>query len=336
MKLTDGSAILFSRCHLALLLCMKYFLANKCFVFFMFFSVFCIPTIQAACTQENDDCAPVSQWQFSVGLGVGALSNPLHGGKDIPLLIVPRISYYGKNIFFENNTLGYSFYENDSFTISVITQLNRDAAFFKRWHPSNIFVDTFLASREEELMIGKDDNYYSPDRKQPAKGVDDFITERNVRVRQQDIKKRKISLDGGLQFNWFLNNKSQLQGKILHNINSVYQGVNAQFAYLHKLKIQWLPNTLLHLTLGSNWFSREHVNYYYGVNSNDKVPSYAYYQGGSSFNPFVKLSSRYQLNKRWQFAVSYKQEWLGKAIHQSPLVAEKKLETLFIGAVYAF
>lgn len=312
---------------------MKYSLTNNSLVFIVISAllyVFFIPQAQANCTEENDDCAPISQWQFSVGLGVGALSNPLHGGKDIPLVVVPSIRYYGEHVFFENNTLGYSFYENENFTISTITQLNRDAAFFKRWHPSNIFVDTFLVNSTGDFFIREDDI------NTPSDDVDNFITERHVRVRQQDITKRKVSIDGGLQFNWFLNNKSQLQGKILHDINSVYQGTNAQITYLRKLTSEWLPNTLLHLTLGANWFSRKHVNYYYGVDSADKVPSYAYYQAGSSINPFVKLSSRYQINKHWQFAVSYKREWLGKAIHQSPLITENNLQTLFIGAVYAF
>lgn len=322
---------------------MKCYLTNNSLLFIVLlalFSVLCISQAQANCAEESDDCAPISQWQFSVGLGIGALSNPLHGGKDIPLVIVPSIRYYGEQVFFENNTLGYSFYEDENFTVSAITQLNRDATFFKRWHPSNIFVDTFLVSVEtSDFVIREEGDSNSPDEvddEQPVDEVDSFVTERHIRVRQQDIKNRKISLDGGLQFNWFLNNKSQLQGKILHDINSVYQGTNAQVAYLRKLKSEWLPNTLLHFTVGANWFSRNHVNYYYGVNSADKVPSYAYYQAGSSFNPFVKLSSRYRINKRWQFAVSYKREWLGKAIHQSPLVAEKQLETLFIGAVYAF
>lgn len=307
---------------------MKCSLSNNTllFTFTVFLALFCIlftSNSKASCEHESDDCAPVSEWQFSVGLGVGAVSNPLHGGKDIPLVVVPSLRYYGEHVFFENNTLGYSFYENELFNFSVIAQLNRDAAYFKRWHPTNIFIDTLTSGFQADFIAA------SPE-------ADNNILERDVRIRQQDIKKRKVALDGGLQFNWFINKKSQLQGKILHDVNNVYQGSNAQIAYLRKLKIEWLPNTLLHLTLGVNWLSGAHVNYYYGLDNQDKIPSYAYYQADSSINPFIKLSSRYRINSRWLFAVSYKREWLGKAIYQSPVVAEKRLESLFIGAVYEF
>lgn len=295
----------------------------KFFIRFLFFLLL-HPIAYASCDASQDDCAPVSEWQFSLGLGVGAISNPLHDGKNIPLVIIPRISYYGERVFFENNTLGYSLYETQAITVSTITQLNSHSSFFKRWHPNNIFVDTFAFNFAEQAPV-QDDQI-----------EDKLLSERDVRIRPEDVRHRRIAIDAGLQLNWFLSASNQLQVKWLHDVNDVYQGSNMQAAYLTKYMPAWLPDTLFHFTLGLNWLSAAHVNYYYGISDVDNVPSYSYYQAKSSVNPYVKFSARYRINSDWQLGLSYKKEWLDKHIYRSPLVAEQVVETLFLGAVYAF
>ena len=48
---------------------------------------------------------------MSVSLGIGSRSNPVMGESDIPLVVIPQISYYGKRFFLENLDLGVTLYE---------------------------------------------------------------------------------------------------------------------------------------------------------------------------------------------------------------------------------
>src|SRR3954471_2140080 len=56
---------------------------------------------EALCSAPSPECAVVGQWEISASLGVGQRSNPVEGKSDIPLVVVPHISWYGKRFFLE-------------------------------------------------------------------------------------------------------------------------------------------------------------------------------------------------------------------------------------------
>ena len=89
--------------------------------------------VKAQCSVTNENCVSIDEWQFSLALGVGVISNPLHEGKNVPLVIIPSFSFYGNNWFFDKNTLGYSFYQSSSLVISGISQPNRENTFFMKF-----------------------------------------------------------------------------------------------------------------------------------------------------------------------------------------------------------
>src|SRR5882757_7738292 len=64
------------------------------------------------CATESNDCAAVGHWNLSVGLGLGSRTNPVLGASDIPLVVVPKLSYYGKRFFLDNLDIGVALYEN--------------------------------------------------------------------------------------------------------------------------------------------------------------------------------------------------------------------------------
>ena len=151
---------------------------------FVFFS----PLTFAQCVESDDQCAPVNQWEFTLAVGAGILTNPLHGGSNIPLVLIPKISYYGEKIFFENNALGYSFYETNNYSISAIGLINRENTFFSRWHPSNVFVPLDTSSTISTPDSGESINQ------------DTTI----AKIDLNDIAERKWALDTGIQANWFI------------------------------------------------------------------------------------------------------------------------------------
>jgi len=274
--------------------------------------------LYAQCNVENEECIAIDEWQFSLALGAGVITNPLHGGKNIPLILIPNFSYYGENFFIENSVLGYSFIEESHIAVSLISQVNRENAFFSRWHPSNIFVTERFNS---------------------AIGVSPPPSEDNgeeIEISLDDIEKRAWAIDGGLQINWFVTNKTDVKAQVLHDINSVYNGFNAQIEINHFLHFQQVDQAIVKLTLGGNWQSSEQVNYYYGIDTQDDSSGSALYQTTSSFSPYIKLFGHYQLTQQWAVRVNLSREFLSSSLTNSPLVSEDTLDTFFVGVTYVF
>ena len=104
---------------------------------------------------------------------------------------MPNFSYYGEQVFIDNNALGFTFYESDAVSFSAVSQINRENSFFQRWHPDNIFVNTLSNSIVSEAQF---------DEAVQDKGG----TEANIiEVELSQVQERKWALDAGLQVNWF-------------------------------------------------------------------------------------------------------------------------------------
>src|ERR1700676_3344055 len=95
------------------------------------------------CRGPSTDCVAVGGWNFSVGLGVGARTNPLVGSKTIPLVVVPQFSYYGKRLFIDDLDLGFTLADNDGITLNLVASPGYDRVFFYRSDLQNVFVSGF-------------------------------------------------------------------------------------------------------------------------------------------------------------------------------------------------
>jgi len=271
------------------------------------------------CEQINDNCAAVGEWKFSLAVGAGVYTNPLHGGGDIPLVLIPQISYYGEKIFFENNTLGYSFFENNQLTISAITQLNHEKAYFTRWHPQNILIESVS----------------SGDVITPSEG-DPVDEDKYVEIDIKDVSNRRWAIDAGIQFNWFINQTTDLQVQILHDVNNVYNGFNGQIELTRLMKIKQLPNTVMSFSVGTNVKSKNLVDYYYGISPTTDTPVDSDYQGKLSLTPYFRLVLAHQLSERWRAKLNLKRIYLDDAMTNSPLVKDDYINTIFAGVSYDF
>src|SRR5258708_16635651 len=104
-----------------------------------------VAQVQAAtsdddCKDTSDDCVAVGKWNFSVALGAGVRSNPLATGKNIPLVVIPQFSYYGKRFFINDLDLGFTLAENTTNTFSLVASPGYDRVFFYRSDLQNIFI----------------------------------------------------------------------------------------------------------------------------------------------------------------------------------------------------
>jgi len=264
-------------------------------------------------TKQTENHIATDKLHFSIALGAGVKTNPLVGGNNIPLFIVPSLRFYGEKFYFDNGDLGYSFIQNKQLTLSAVSRINSENAYFSRWHPKNIFV--FSSS-----SVSIDGN--SPE------------TPKEINI--NDIHDRQWAIDAGLQLNWFITSVSQVKVQLLHDINDVYNGLNGSVEYFRQFSPISSSPINVQIKIGFDWFSQSMVNYYYGINNKDKVNPTLHYQSGSALNPYIKLHANYPLSKQWKFfsAVSYK--ILATNIKDSPIVEEKNNITAFIGASYVF
>jgi len=278
----------------------------------LLFSQFCI----AECEQVSDSCAAIGEWRFSLSVGAGVYTNPLHGGDNIPLVLIPKISYYGEKIFFENNTLGYTLFENDHLVVSAVTQPNKEKAYFTRWHPQNIFIESFSSGITIDAGAIEEDQ--------------------RLEINIKDVERRRWAIDAGIQVNWFIDQTTDIQLKILHDVNNVYDGFNSQFQLTRMLSFKQLPDTALSISLGANINSKSLVDYFYGISQKNYLNEEQIYRGKLSINPYFRFVLMHQISTRWSANLHLKRLFLDKNTFNSPLVKNIHVNTIFAGLTYDF
>lgn len=257
------------------------------------------------------DTVEIGSWHLGVAVGLGAKSNPLQGGDDIPLLVLPDIHYYGEHWFMDNFTLGYSFYQREHLVMSLITAPNAEKAYFGFWHPTNLVSFTEIAAGDSQL------------------GLESGDTSRRVGI--DDIPHRHFAWDGGLQANLFTQ-MGNIEFQLLTDVSGVYRGEHAKLQWTNVIRQgdwQWRP------TLGVSWQSRSLVDYYYGLQAKTNNAGRTY-RGRSGWSPFVALSVSKPINDRWLGQFNIKFQDLDSGMTDSPLVRKDHTLSVFVGAAYQF
>ena len=105
------------------------------------------------CDADSQDCVVGGKWTVSLALGAGVRSNPLVHGQDLPLVVVPQISYYGKRFYIDNLDVGFTAFDSGTNTLSLIASPGYDRIFFYRSDLQNIFVTLGGASPPTRAAI---------------------------------------------------------------------------------------------------------------------------------------------------------------------------------------
>lgn len=267
-------------------------------------------------------CESTDQFHFSLAMGAGFRSNPLYGGHNMPLWLMPDLAYYGQNWFFDNGTLGYSWALSPELTLSMVSRLNEEQGYFRRASFTNIFSAQQIA----------DDGLAGPVQKND-------LTESALATDIDQISKRPWAIDGGLQLDW-QKAQWQLRANWWHDISNEYKGSHAKVSVAYHLKHvtgDWGFNSAL------AWKSAKLLNTYYGLSYDD---------GGSpdvalaGFQPEVGVHWSYALDKNWALLSLFRYRWLNIDLQneqdpevdtqQSPLLAEAFVRSWFIGVSYRF
>lgn len=262
------------------------------------------------CAQASDDCVAVGRWNLSVALGAGVRTNPLVQGKDIPLIVVPQFSYYGKRFFTDNLDPGVTLFEGDQNTLSLIASPGYDRVFFYRSDLQNFFIgSTNSATGGVQGGVGR-----PPFTNNPGGTPETF--------REFPLRSRKVTYLAGPEWTFkYAGISGQLD--FLHEITGHHHGDEIRAGLgipLGHWGGTWNAN------VGVTWKSAATVNYYYGDRG--------LYEAGWAANPFAKLGYSRPLGGKWKLDAFVHCERLGNAIADSPLIDRRYVTTVFVGATY--
>lgn len=269
-------------------------------------------TVSAETEQSCDEaaqCVAENTLYVSWALGYGQRSNPLFGGEELPLILLPDVYYYAQHWFFDNGKLGSSWQLSEQWQLSLVGQFNQEKGYFQKWFGGNAFQfnQTANSSLVDESRIGP------------------------MQVYIQEISKRPTAFDLGVQLDWF-NDDWQLRGIIWQDASNTYKG---QHASVHAGR-SW-QTTLGKFQLGASlqWKSAKLIDTYYGIDNNE--PFYLpRYHGKPSWQPQLRLSWQKPVSERVALLAFLRYLHLDDAMTDSPLVRSDNVTTWFFGVSYRF
>ncbi|MEI8668463.1 MipA/OmpV family protein [Pseudoalteromonas sp. B131b] len=261
-------------------------------------------------TQEfEEQHIAIEQWHFSLSAGAGVVTNPLRGGDNIPLVLIPQVAFYGQHWFFDNGRLGYSFIQSQKHNLNLVSELNAESRFFIDWHPTNIFT---LQTSALNSQLVQQQSTSSP---------------KNINI--NDIEKRHIALDAGIAYH-YVDDANVFSIQALHDVTSVYNGLRGALQWQYHAEVGKLK---IKPTLGINYKSAELNDYFYGLKADET--KLGKIDVGSSWQPYAKIDARWPLSKvnSLRFHLAY---YNYSAMDGSPLFEHAYSMTAFIGLDHTF
>jgi outer membrane protein len=247
---------------------------------------------QTPCKAPSADCIPVGDLQLSLSFGYGTRTNPVVGRDDIPLFVIPYVSYYGKRFFLESLEPGFTMYESDAHTFNLIATPGFDRVFFSKHDLQNIVVP--FAAGPPSLVAQAEDQTIS-------------------------VGHPHTTYLAGPE--WLFRHRNFIgQVSALYEVTGRHKGYEARAAVSAPL-IQ--SKQSLAINAGLTWKSAASVDYYYGVPD--------VYRADAALNPFVKLSYALPLSERWTLIAFVHYEYLDDTIVDSPIVTDREVVTAFAG-----
>jgi MipA family protein len=254
---------------------------------------------QAPCKAPSADCVQVGDLDVSLSLGAGTRTNPVAGRSDIPLFVIPQVSYYGKRFFLESLEPGVTLYESDAHTFNLIASPGFDRVFFNRKDLQNVIV-----SGAAGPVLGGTASSPPPQ----FDGAQTF-----------PVGRRRTTYLAGPE--WLFR-----FGRVIGQVNALYEVTGRHDGYEARAAVS-LPliqtRQSLVVNTGVTWKSAATVGYYYGVEG--------FYEPDSALSPFIKLSYALPLSQRWTFSAFVHYESLDHSIVDSPLVSDGEVITAFAG-----
>jgi len=255
-------------------------------------------------------CSTHGNWELSVGLGLGLSTNPLKGGSDIPLLVRPKLSYYGERVFLDNYEAGVMLWESPSQQINLLVMPSLEQLYFRRWQYASggLSLDPDFIKGDDTPASSNENLRHLHHRHTSALGGFEY----------------NASLGGmfdGLEFNW----------QLLEEFSGYHNGREMRLAISRDFLKYWRAS------LGANFQSRAYVDYYFGVTpseANHIFGAYTPQRGG--WSKLVRVEYLKPLNQHFAIKGSAALKVFSSEIAASPLLEESSVYSVFLGGVYYF
>src|SRR5690606_12987875 len=163
----------------------------------------------------SDVCSSDLEWQFSVALGIGVRTNPVLDNDDIPLLVLPEVSYNGERFFLQNLDLGVILVEDDVQQFNLLITPSYDQVFFDRWDANN-----FILTASDTLTS-------------PSFGPS--VERLNLPVDTNQLRKRRMSGLAGFEYNRTLGS-IDIQVHGLQEFTGFHQGQELHLAVAKNIR----------------------------------------------------------------------------------------------------
>ena len=279
----------------------------------------------------EDSQVDVGSWSIGVNLGLGQRSTFITGQEDVDIFVLPDFHYYSEQLFFDNGTLGYSFKETSSHVFSAITELNPYGLYFDQSAFGESFNPLFLVSETSTESVQGDSRLVTESPVDSATGGDAF--EQSVDYPSYTLPQPDITLDMGVQHNWFIDENQNVTIKLVRDVTGEHSGLRGKFTWSIK---QDLEPVRVKLNIGFDWLDSKSSNYYFSLTPDQSRLAHQNYQLGSSINPFLSVTASMPLTKKMSLVSHFKYLKLDSDIHHSPVTSKGYALTHFAGIHYKF
>lgn len=254
-------------------------------------------------------CPDSGAWELSVGLGLGISTNPLKGGGDIPLIVRPRLSYYGERVFLDNYEAGIMLWESGSQQVNLFVLPSLEQLYFRRWHQASAGL-SLDPSFIKDVEVSDPNDKAAPLRHRHTSALGGF--------------EYNASLDewaGGVEFNW----------QVLEELSGYHAGREMRLAISSDFLSYWRAS------LGANFQSRAYIDYYFGVAASEATPAIPQYTPPSGgWSTLLRLEYLKPVSQHFAIKGSAAVKIFSPELAASPLLEESSVYSLFIGGVYYF
>ncbi len=304
---------------------------------------------EAPCSGADDGCVQVGKWDLSVGFGLGQRSNPVISNDDIPIYILPSISYYGKRLFWQTDTVGFTVIESPRSLFNIIATVSYDQTFFNEWGIGNFSIEGGGGRSGDALSLRSESNgQVSGDLVRPDESLDGgqvidpagdgdiggpIVDDGDSEIIDLDaLHDRDMAALAG--FEYLYDYKSLgLSLQVLKDVSGVHNGLQVRTGLATYFSYQKHGYTF---SVGAEWKDSKTQDYYYGVREDEVDNDNLAYIVDDDWSYYAKLDWRYQVSKHWEWRAVVHHRWLGDEVKYSPLVDKATTSAMFFGGVYHF
>jgi len=290
------------------------------------------------CSAANSACREIGNWEFSLAVGLGGRSNPIVGGDDQPILLVPSFSWYGKRFFIDTFEAGFTFVDTEKHMLNAIAQPSFDQVYFDEFGFGNFALgENFSAGGISESVgassglsgapVGGADSVSDPEQN-PSPNQEIRATEDDL----SRLRDRNMAALAGLEYSYF-NGPWQIQAAALQDISGVHDGTEIRLAVSYQ---HIFDRNQITFASGLAWQSQDITDYYYGLDASEVSRPELEFKAESGIARFAKISWTRKLNKRWALVSTIQLRQFDSNLQNSPLLEESTVVTGFIGGRYHF